>query len=83
MKEFRRKILSVKISCACVSKEYFDSHFRDYYNFFTCQIASSKRHGYYNKRFYKIKSLDVLYSLGLDMDCYFDLPPFICTSEIY
>lgn len=83
MKEFRTKTMRVKISCTCVNSEYFDTHFRNYYNFVSCEIASSKTHGYYNKRFYKIRSLNDLNSSGLDMDRYFNLPIFICTSEIY
>lgn len=83
MEEFRTKTMSVKISCTCVNDEYFDTHFRNYYNFVTCQIGVSKKHGYYNMRFYKIKSLQVLNSSGLDMNRYFDLPIFVCASEIY
>lgn len=83
MEKFRTKTMRVKISCTCINQEYFDSHFREYYNFLSCEISPSKRHGYYNKRFYKIKSLQVLNSSGLDMDRYFDLPIFVCASEIY
>lgn len=83
MEKFKTKTMTVKIPCTCVNQEYFDSHLRKYYNFMTCEISSSKRHGYYNKRFYKIQSLRVLNSLGLDMDRYFNLPDFVCASEIY
>lgn len=83
MEKFRTKTMRVKISCTCVNSEYFDSHLREYYNFLTCDTCSSKRYGYYSKVFYKIESLPVLKSLGLDMDLYDDLPLFVCVSEIY
>lgn len=83
MEKFRTKTMRVEIFCTCVNIEYFDSHFRKYYNFLTCEISSSKRHGHYNKRFYKIKSLQDFISLGLDIDRYSDLPCFVCASEIY
>ncbi len=83
MKEFRTKKMSVKISCACVSNEYFDSHFRDYYDFLVFDIGESKIHGYYRKTFYKIKPVSAVISLGLDMNRYVDLPSFVCTAVIY
>ena len=83
MEKFRTKEMSVKINCTLMNKEYFENNYREYYEFVSCEISKSKRHGYYNKRFYKIKSLRVLNSLGLDMDCYFNLPIFVCASEIY
>ena len=83
MEKFRTKTMSVKLICTCMNQEYFDNNYREYYEFITCDIASSKIHGYYNKRYYKIRSLKSLNSSGLDMDCYFNLPIFICTSKIY
>ena len=83
IKANRTKNLSVKISCVCVSKEYFDSHFRDYYDFLTYNTYKSKLHGYYGKTFYRIKSISDFVSYGLDIKRYSDLPRFICVSEIY
>lgn len=83
MKEFRTKEMSIKICCACVNDEYFSNKLRDYYCFLSCSIPYSKKHGYYRKTFYKLKSFYELSDLGCNTIEYSELPTFVCASEIY
>lgn len=83
MKEFRKKTMSVKFYFTCVNDEYFDIHYRNYYDFLSYDKAYSKTYGSYTKTFYKLKTFKSVINTGLDMKMYYDLPPYVCASEIY
>lgn len=83
MEQFRLKTMSVKLTFTCVNDDYFDVHFRNYYDYLDFDIRKSKFHGNYCITFYKLKSLSDIMALELDTDFYYKLPCFICASEIY
>lgn len=43
----------------------------------------SKGHGSYLQTFYKLKTFLSATHSGLDMNLYYDLPLYVCASEIY
>lgn len=83
MEKFKREIMSIKLLFTCVNEEYFDVHFRDYYDYLDFELSKSEVHGLYGRYFYKLKSTSDIVALGLDMNFYDGLPSFICASEIY
>lgn len=83
MEKFRRESMRVELYVTCVSEEYFNDNLRDYYEFLSCKSVRSKEHGSYFKTFYKLKGFKSVIDTGLDMDFYYELPSFICASEIY
>lgn len=83
MEKFRTERMSVKIDFTCVNDDYFNIHYSDYYDFLSYGYAKSKVHGYYLKTFYKLKTFLSATHSGLDMNLYYDLPLYVCASEIY
>lgn len=83
MENLRRETMSVKLSCVCVSNEYFYKHFCKYYDLLSYQVVRSKKYGPYIKVFYKVKSLDFFDNADVDNDFYYKLPHIICASKIY
>lgn len=83
MEKFKKETMSVELYFTCVSEEYFNDNFREYYEFLSCKFVRSKEHGSYFKNFYKLKDFNSVIDSGLDMDFYYTLPCFICVSEIY
>lgn len=83
MKKFRTKEMSVKLTCTCVSNEYFTNNLRDYYEFLSCDFFESKTHGSYRKTFYKLRSFSELTDFGFDAIKYSEMPYYICASRIY
>ena len=83
MKECRRKTMSIELYVTCVNDDYFDIHYRDYYDFISYEIKKSKLYGSYDKTFYKLKPIDFFIKSGLDEDLYFELPFYVCASKIY
>lgn len=83
MEKFRTKKMSVKINCTLMNEEYFDNNYREYYEFLSCEIAVSKTHGFYAKKFYKLKSVPLIIPSTFDLKLHANLPIFICTSKIY
>lgn len=83
MEKFRREMMSVEVLFTCVNDDYFDDHFRDYYDYLGFDISKSEVHGVYGRYFYKLKSTSDIVALRLDMNFYYRLPSFICKSEIY
>lgn len=79
MYRFAVKRMSVPLSCACVSEDYFNKHLRDYYSFMSLQLPEQKVH----KVFYKLNTLSYIQSLGLNKTLYYRLPQYICVSNIY
>lgn len=83
MKEFRTKEMSIKVRCACVNDDYFDLHYRDYYDYLTYELIKSESRGSYVKSFYKLKTFESVANFGIDEDLYCELPFFVCASRIY
>lgn len=83
MEKFKREIMSIKLSCVCVSYRYFEKHFSKYYELLSYDVVKSKEHGPYMKVFYKLKSFDFFIKSNIDKDIYYELPYFICASKIY
>lgn len=83
MEKFKREMMSIEILFTCVNDDYFDDHFRDYYDYLYFDFSKSEVHGVYRRMFYKLKSLSYILYLGLDKNIYLKLPSFVCASEIY
>lgn len=83
MENLRRETMSVKLSCVCVSNEYFYKHFSKYYDLLTYEVVKSKEHGSYINVFYKEKSFDFFENADVDEQLYYELPYIICASKIY
>lgn len=84
MKEYRTKVMSIKVRCACVNSEYFSNKYSDYYDLISWDLSESKRYGKHLKSYYVLKPFSDIKALGLDEDFYFDeLPAYVCTSIIY
>ena len=83
MKNCRRKTMSIALSFTCVNDDYFDIHYREYYEFLSCDVKKSKLYGSYVKVFYKLKSYETLVNLGISEDLICELPFFVCASKIY
>lgn len=83
MKECRRKTMSIELCFTCVNDDYFDTHYRVYYEYLSCDVKRSKLYGKYLKTFYKLRPYEFIVQTGLDKDLYCELPFFVCASKIY
>ena len=83
MKEFRTETMSVKFEFTCVNDDYFNIHYSDYYDFLAYGYTDSKESGSHLKTFYKLKSFNSAIHSRLNMNLYYDLPLYVCASEIY
>lgn len=83
MENFRRKTMSIELCFTCVNDEYFDTHYRYYYEYLSCEVKKSKLYGSYSKTFYKLRPYEFIVDSCLDKDLYCKLPFFVCASKIY
>ena len=83
MKECIRKTMSIELCFTCVNDEYFDIHYRDYYEYLSCDVKRSKLYGKYLKTFFKLRPYESIVDSCLDKDLYSELPFFVCASKIY
>ena len=83
MKQFSKKTMSVKFYFTCINEDYFNNHYRAYYDFMAFASSRSKAHGFYVKSYFKIKTMSDILSLGLDKKTYYELPTYVCSSVIY
>lgn len=75
--------MDIKLWFTCVNDDYFENHYRAYYEFLSYDVKTSKLHGSYLKTFYKLRPYEAIVHSCLDKDLYCELPFFVCTSKIY